>query len=90
MRLVMPLACISAARCSHGPSSRYLVQATDMTKVAKEKKQEDHGEEKQVEKKAVATPEKVPTASGSWDSHRLDRANSRGLVLGCIKAKFCK
>merc|ERR1719393_1104197 len=30
-----------------------------MTKVAKEKKQEDHGEEKQVEKKAVATPEKV-------------------------------
>ena len=23
-------------------------------------------------------------------THRLDRANLRGLVLGCIEAKFCK
>ena len=29
-------------------------------------------------------------AAGSKESHRLDRTTFRGLVLGCIAAKFCR
>ena len=35
--------------------------------------------------------QRVPQRAESQQAtHRLDRANLRGLVLGCIEAKFCK